>query len=183
MAYYNVKSFYLQHLRYLIFWCIWGVILSFGMIPNGVILTIGVMFCFGAVPDENNLIFGWNGTGATRHGWIYCIRSNLFPAFNLQHFLLPQTPGLRPQSRQQATNEIWMKEGKCDWCIANGLPVLFLSVWLWQGCVTDCQEFIETRFEQDQTTIDGSTMTGEISSQFRELHISTSISASITFRG
>ena len=58
--------------------------------------------------------FGCNATGATRHRWIYCICSNLFPAFNLQHFLLPQTPGLRPQSRQQAPNEIWMKEGKCD---------------------------------------------------------------------
>ena len=50
--------------------------------------------------------FGCNGT--RRRAILEFIASAViyFPAFNLQHFLLPQTPGLGPQSRQRAANEI-----------------------------------------------------------------------------
>ena len=103
--------------------------------------------------DQNvKYLFSWNTwreksdilvvmAPAPRHRWIYCIRSNLFPAFNLQHFLLlPQTPGLRPQSRQQARNEIGMKENAPVTFLLHcrlSCSFIFQSVWLRAGCVTN----------------------------------------------
>ena len=89
--------------------------------------------------------FGCNGT--RRRAILEFIASAViyFPAFNLQHFLLPQTPGqavLKAGSGLQMRSG-WKRENAAghSWCIADWLALSFQSLWFRSGCATN--EMIE----------------------------------------